>query len=134
MEEIRKKIKETYAMFLYKYKKRMLNISKKAVDQLHEATLKKLKQEENEYRAKKYKYAMYPTDQMRRERFFGETKAICDNFTRQMRKYVDEKYIQVALEAEEFENTPLLLRESNKTHLIVDDPALGAELDAAARK
>ena len=138
MDEIKKQIEEMYETFLYKYKKKMLNVSKKSADSLYENTLHNLKNEKDDYTNKTDKYSVYPNDDTRKIVYLNAIKIIFDNYKRQMRKYVDEKYINQRLAEEEpdqleQDDKHILLREEGKIHIITDDQNLQKILEVASK-
>lgn len=124
-DECKKHIDNSYQLFLTKYKRRAINVSKKKIDQLYETTNFNLKKEENEYKNKQNKYAIFHNDEMRKSKFMSELDAIIKNNDKQMRIYIDEKYIHSMMagddeEIVEKEQVPLLLQ-TNKIIFQTDD-------------
>ena len=120
MNEIETQLQESYDIFLHKYNRKMLNVSKKNVDALYEITRNKLKTEESDYKNKKNKYSIYANSDMCKTKYLAEIKTINLNNIRQMKKYIDEKYIQAALASEDI-NEPdhVLIRNQTNTHFLI---------------
>jgi uncharacterized protein YeaO (DUF488 family) len=124
MNEIKIQLQESYDIFLNKYNKKMLSVSKKNVDALYENTRAKLKIEESDYKNKKDKYSIYNNSDMCKTKYLAELNTIKLNNIRQMRSLVDEKYIQSILASEEVDEHIHVLMRSNRPQAIFEDDEL----------
>jgi hypothetical protein len=125
MNDIKIQLQESYDIFLNKYNKKMLSVSKKNVDDLYENTRAKLKIEESDYKNKRGKYSIYNNNSdICNTKYLSELNTIKLNNIRQMRSLVDEKYIQSILASEEVDEHIHILMRSNIPQAIFEDDEL----------
>jgi len=125
MDEVKKHLDDSYSLFLNKYNRRAIHVSKKKIDQLYETTRSKLSQEELDYKNKQHKYSIFPNDEMRKFKFISEIDTLVKNNDKQMRLYIDEKYIHSMMAGEDEEENkqdiPSILLSTNRTLYMADD-------------
>ena len=111
IDEYKKHLDTSYQLFLNKYKSRSIYASKKKIDQLYETTKYNLEKEEHDFKNKQNKYSIHTNDEIRKLKFISELYTIVKNNDKQMRLYIDEKYIYSMMVGEDKnEPTPLLLQ------------------------